>query len=413
VWHEVYPRWAPKSQSAHELLKGASERIEKHRKADATIRLLDSRGRPVRNRQVQVEFTRHAFLFGANIFPLYDFEGAQHETYGRRFREVLNYATLGFYWGAYEPEQGRTTGRERQMRIAQWCRQYGIATKGHPLVWHEVYPRWAPNDPDAVKPLLKARVQSIIREFQGLIDRWDVINEATVSQTFDNGVGKWVARDGAAAVVLETLQWAKEANPKAFLLYNDYNLSPAFEQLVETLVKRDAPLDAVGIQSHMHRGEWTLERVWEVCETYARFGKPLHFTEITVLSGQHGWELPRPWQSTPDGEQRQADYVERFYTLLFSHPAVEAITWWDLCDRFAWQGAPAGWLREDLSPKPAYERVRRLIREQWWTPTQTLTTNARGIARLRGYLGTYRLTVGATTQAFELTRGRNEWVVRV
>jgi hypothetical protein len=94
------------SQSAHELLKGASERIEKRRKADATIRLLDSRGRPVRNRQVQVEFVRHAFLFGANIFPLYDFEGAQHETYGRRFREVLNYATLGFYWGAYEPEQG-------------------------------------------------------------------------------------------------------------------------------------------------------------------------------------------------------------------------------------------------------------------------------------------------------------------
>jgi endo-1,4-beta-xylanase len=253
----------------------------------------------VRNRQVQVEFARHAFLFGANIFPLYDFEGAQHETYGRRFRDALNYATLGFYWGAYEPEQGRTTGRERQMRIAQWCRQYGIATKGHPLVWHEVYPRWAPNDPDAVKPLLKARVQSIIREFQGLIDRWDVINEATVSQTFDNGVGKWVARDGAAAVVLETLQWAKEANPKAFLLYNDYNLSPAFEQLVETLVKRDAPLDAVGIQSHMHRGEWTLERVWEVCETYARFGKPLHFTEITALSGQHGWELPRPWAVHP------------------------------------------------------------------------------------------------------------------
>jgi uncharacterized protein YfaS (alpha-2-macroglobulin family) len=61
------------SQSAHELLKGASERIEKRRKADATIRLLDSRGRPVRNRQVQVEFVQHAFLFGANIFPLYDF----------------------------------------------------------------------------------------------------------------------------------------------------------------------------------------------------------------------------------------------------------------------------------------------------------------------------------------------------
>lgn len=399
--------------TAQEILATAADRIEKHRKADATIRLLDSRGRPVCNRRVKVEFVQHAFLFGANIFPLYDFEGASHETYAQRFRDMLNYATQGFYWGGYEPEQGSTAGRDAQMRIARWCRQHGIDTKGHPLVWHEVYPRWAPNDPDTVKPLLKARVQRIVREFQGLIDRWDVINEAIVAPQFENGIGKWIARDGAATVVLETLQWAKEANPQAFLLYNDYNLGPQFEQLVETLVKRNAPLDAVGIQSHMHRAEWTLERVWEVCETYARFGKPLHFTEITVLSGQHGWELPRPWASTPDGEQRQADYVERFYTLLFSHPAVEAITWWDLSDRFTWQGAPAGLLREDLSPKPAYARVKRLIRQRWWTPTQTLTTNARGVASMRGFLGTYRLTTGTKTQAFELTRGKNEWVVRV
>lgn len=54
-----------------------------------------------------------------------------------------------------------------------------------------------------------------------------------------------------------------------------------------------------------------------MCETYARFGKPLHFTEVTVLSGQHGWQLPQPWQSTPEGEQRQAEYAVQLYTLRF------------------------------------------------------------------------------------------------
>ncbi len=396
------------SSRAQELLAGASERIERHRKADCTIRVVDSRGRPLREQTVQVEMTRHAFLFGANIFPLFEFDEAQHALYAQRFRELLNYATLGFYWGAYEPEQGRKTGRDLQKRIAEWCRQYGIATKGHPLVWHEVYPRWATNDPDAVKPLLRNRVREIVREFRGLIDRWDVINEATVGQRFENGIGKWLARDGATSVVIETLQWARAANPKAFLLYNDYNLSPEFEKLAEALVKRNAPLDAIGIQSHMHTGEWTLERAWEVCETYARFGKPLHFTEVTVLSGQHGWELPRPWRSTPDGEQRQAEYVERFYTLLFSHPAVEAITWWDFADARAWQGAPAGLLRADLTPKPAYERLRKLLREQWWTPKQTLTTDAQGVARFRGFLGTYRVSIGEQAQTFELKRGGSE-----
>ncbi|MGQ9657170.1 MAG: hypothetical protein ACUVV1_04620 [Fimbriimonadales bacterium] len=50
---------------------------------------------------------------------------------------------------------------------------------------------------------------------------------------------------------------------------------------------------------------------------------------------------------------------------------------------------------------------------RWWTPPQTLTTNAQGVASMRGFLGTYRLTTGTKTQAFELTRGKNEWVVRV
>jgi hypothetical protein len=30
--------------------------------------------------------------------------------------------------------------------------------------------------------------------------------------------------------------------------------------------------------------------------------------------------------------KRQADEAERFYTMLFSYPAVEGIFWWDFAD---------------------------------------------------------------------------------
>lgn len=400
--------------NAQELLATADSRIEKHRRADVTLKVVDKQGKPLSGAQVEVEQTRHAFLFGCNIFPLFSYQGEQHDKYSKQFSALLNYATLAFYWGAYEPERGRK-GRDLQERIARWCKEHGIATKGHPLVWHEVYPGWAPNDPDQAKPLLRERVREIVSQFAGLIDRWDVVNEATVSERFNNGVGNWVKRDGAGAVVAECLAWAREANPRAILLYNDYNLSPAFEQLVEELIRRKAPLDAIGIQSHMHGGEWPLERAWQVCETYARFGKPLHFTETTVLSGEHGFMRPRPWPTTPEGEARQADYVEKFYTILFSHPAVEAITWWDFMDG-GWQGAPAGLIREDLSPKPVYHRLMRLIKGKWWT-REVLRTNARGEVRLRGFLGDYRVvasaTVGRRTQTFPLKRGKNEWVIRL
>ncbi len=402
--------------NAQEILSTADSRIEKIRKADVTVKVVNRQGRPLAGVQVDVEQTRHAFLFGCNIFGLFSYEGEQQRKYHELFSSLWNFATLGFYWGAYEPERGRTqAARELQERIARWCKERNITTKGHPLVWHEVYPRWAPSSPDEAKPLLRDRVREIVSQFKGLIDCWDVVNEATVSARFDNGVGNWIKRDGAGAVVAECIGWAREASPKATLLYNDYNISADFERLVEELIRRRAPFDAVGIQSHMHGGEWTLERAWQVCETYSRFGKPLHFTETTVISGEHGFMRPRPWPTTPDGEARQADYVPKFYTVLFSHPAVEAITWWDLMDG-AWQGAPAGLVRADLSPKPAYHRLMSLIKGKWSTK-DTVRTNARGEASLRGFLGDYRVTAsgaaGKRTQNFNLKRGKNEWVIRL
>lgn len=132
---------------------------------------------------------------------------------------------------------------------------------------------------------------------------------------------------------------------------------------------------------------------------------PLHFTEVTVLSGRlktdDDWFSFHPgWDSTPEGEVAQAEYVADFYTVLFSHPSVEAITWWDLSDMEAWQGAPAGLLREDMTAKPAYEELKRLIHQEWWTDTD-VSTNQQGEAAWRGFYGRYRLTATVGPQRVE------------
>jgi hypothetical protein len=118
---------------------------------------------------------------------------------------------------------------------------------------------------------------------------------------------------------------------------------------------------------------------------------PLHFTEFTVLSGPYLGDN-RWGPSTPEGEEAQADLVEQHYTLLFGHPAVQAVSWWDLSDRGAWQSAPAGLLRSDMSPKPAYERLRELIRNRWWTHAQG-RTDAEGRFTCRAFHGRHRVTV--------------------
>ena len=158
----------------------------------------------------------------------------------------------------------------------------------------------------------------------------------------------------------------------------------------------------------------------EVCQQFARFGVPLHFTETTILSGQRAWDKPpgSPWPSTPEGEAYQARETARFYTMLFSHPAVAAITWWDFSDFHAWKGAPAGLVRKDMTPKPAYKALKGLIKGKWWTRTQ-VSGGAAGTARFRGFLGDYRLTVragdkAAVVSAFTLEKGKvNRWTVKV
>ena len=79
----------------------------------------------------------------------------------------------------------------------------------------------------------------------------------------------------------EVFSAAKECNPEAVLLINDFNTSVSYENLLEELLEADVPISAVGIQSHQHQGYWGREKLEDVLERFSRFGIPLHFTENT------------------------------------------------------------------------------------------------------------------------------------
>ncbi|MHC4355871.1 MAG: endo-1,4-beta-xylanase, partial [Planctomycetota bacterium] len=273
--------------------------------------------------------------------------------------------------------------------------------------------RWLRDARETAMEAQLKRIGRCVRRFRNDIDIWDVVNEAT---HYDREQLKKQAPILTEAIrkmsvnkyVCEAFKEARRANPQATLLINDYRTDPQFAEKIISKLLDDAgkPLyDVVGIQSHMHGGKWTPQKVWDVCERFAKFGKPLHFTETTLVSGKQGWELRKSrqdsnfrWVSTPEGEERQAKGVAEFYSILFSHPAVEAITWWDFTDQNAWQGAPAGLLRDDMTPKPAYEELKRLIKGKWWTRTQA-TVGSGGKAKFRGFLGDYDVTaqVGGRT----------------
>ena len=50
----------------------ADERIDKYRKRNLTIRIVDSAGHPVKNVPVKIELVRHHFLWGAVATPTFE-----------------------------------------------------------------------------------------------------------------------------------------------------------------------------------------------------------------------------------------------------------------------------------------------------------------------------------------------------
>ncbi len=414
--------------SEEQLLTTAAERIETHRKADAVIAVVDADGNPLPGAEVVVEQTRHEFLFGSNICQWCRVGRTSLErAYRERFEELMNLAVVTFNWVAYEPVRGKPADRYTE-QVAEWCKDRGILVKAPALGWNMIHPPWLPDDAEEIRQLQMARIDEAVVRFAGLIDRWEVINEATEFDRPPLG-DAWAPKltamwrqVGQVEFVRQCFARARQAGPKAVLFINDFHTDPAYQRVIEQLVDAEGNrmYDVIGIQSHMHNGRWSNRRLWDVCERFARFGVPLHFTEMTILSGELGWEKAitsgKRWPSTPEGEALQAREVVRVYTMLFSHPAVEAVTWWDLSDYHAWQAAPAGLLRADMTPKPAYRELKRLIRQKWRTKV-TLQTGPDGTAAFRGFLGEYKVGVaveGNHTVVVKrgLAKGReNKWVI--
>lgn len=395
----------PAMKAAFDALspKRIRERIRKHRMGILRVVVRNAEGKPVPRAQVKVEQTRHAFLFGSNAFNL-DPENTEpwQKAYQNRFTDLFNSATFGFYWSTFEREPGKPRYEEMDARV-RWGVAHGLTLKGHPLIWHETYPAWAPKTAGETVPMLRERVTEILRRYREEIPLWDVINEANVAADFpQTGVGSWIHEAGPAKAVATALEWARAASRGAdtTLLYNDFNTGEQNVELLTQLKKWGQLPDAVGIQSHMHSANWRLERVWLTAERFSQFGVPVHFTEVTVISGPRRekintkWPYDQDWLTTPEGEAEQADYLIDFYRTLFSHPNVHAITYWDFSDRGTWLGAPAGLLRRDMSPKPAYTRLKELIRGQWWTDESGRASRS-GQTSFRVYHGDHRVTVTA------------------
>ena len=411
-------------------MENVDSAIRKNRTANATVTLTHN-GSPIIHHDILVQQKNHQFLFGSNWGEstiallngeLSGQEKEQAELRNEHFLNLFNQVTLPFYWARFEPQRGHPQ-THRILNVARWYAEHGCTVKGHPLCWHTLTADWLLSMSN--QEILQAQVERIQRdvfEFAGVIDQWDVINEAVIMPVFDryeNGITRLCKELGRINLIRRMFDTARATNPKATLLLNDFDVSPAYDILVEGCLQAGIQIDVIGIQSHMHQGYWGSERTLRVLERFERFNLPIHFTENTIVSGTlmppeiidlNDYQV-QDWPTTPEGEKRQAQELVSHYKTLLAHPAVQAITWWDLSDG-GWLNAPAGLLRRDQSCKPAYAELLKLVKGEWWYPPTHLTTDAIGQFTFSGFLGEYELSLEDRKILFPLD-GKGEATILV
>jgi endo-1,4-beta-xylanase len=285
------------------------------------------------------------------------------EAIAREFNSVV--AENVMKWGEIEKERGvlNVTAADQ---LVDSARANGQQVRGHTLLWHNQNPGWLTSgvasgeiDATELRQILKRHVFEVAGHFRGRIVAWDVVNEVID----DSGQLRDTIflRNLGPEYIADMFRWAHQADPKAKLYLNDYNVegvnakSTAYYELVQQLKADRVPVHGFGIQGHLGVQYPFPNNVLDNVRRFEKLGLDTAFTEVDV-------RMPMPPDATKIQAQAYA-YSALLQACLLAERCV-SFTVWGFTDKYSWvpgvfngQGA-ANILDENLAPKLAYDAVK-------------------------------------------------------
>jgi len=251
------------------------------------------------------------------------------------------------------PDQFVKFGEKNKMKII-----------GHNLVWHSQTPAWFFVDKSGNQVSKEVLIQrmhnhitTLVSRYKGKVNGWDVVNEALE----DDGTLRkslWYKIIGPDYIEL-AFKFAHEADPKAELYYNDYNLyKPAKRagaiEIVKTLKAKGCRIDAIGEQGHYSLGMNIFDDLEESIETFSKLGVKVMITELdlTILpfpttditadvsTSYQNSEKYNPYtKEVPSSVQQEfSDYYVKLFKLFVKHKdVIDRVTFWGVNDGQSWR----------------------------------------------------------------------------
>jgi hypothetical protein len=390
----------------------ADDAIERYRKGDIILSVLDDQGGPIVGAAVSYRQTTRGFLFG--LPP----QAPDESTWSLLKEAGVNYVEMFMSWKL--TDDPGFLGWVDYTFTPYFLKRHGIVLlSGHCLVWMVAsYPDNPAADPmnlpawvttlkyDELKEELYDHVYETVSRYKSLIKYWG-INEPfwPYADPFHLTTPQWLE------IVTLSVQAIKAADPTAKIYMNNpigdfptWNYYPI--KNMKLLMDKGIDFDAIGLEVY---GEdrspgvpldarrypvvsWVSRRL----DQFAELGKPIILTEIDVAS--------------EPSEKTQAEWLRDFYTMAFAKPYVKAIVWSFMFDNpFLPKAGIFDCQRQDqygncqLDPRPkqAYYALKNLTSS--WLTEGNGTTDSQGQLRFRGFGGNYTITLNM--EGYKATEG--------
>jgi len=360
--------------------KAAAERIEKFRKGDLAVRVMDAAGKPVSEADVSVRMKRLAFDIGTatdsrTILDATSRDAGQaREILTRYFNQIVFDNEMKWpRWSApdYQPE--------KTLRALDWAKEHGISARGHVMVWPSWrhLPGYLKNLKDDKEALRREVFKHIARQtgaMKGKFEQWDVTNELFANHDLIDALG----RDE----IVEWYRAAHKAAPETKLFYNEYTMfhpdGPGpdhFYEMVKFLKEKGAPLQGLGEQAHIGGSPPPIPLVLSRLEKFGALGYPITITEFDMASND---------------EDFQANYMRDFMTAVFSDPHTIGFVQWGYWAGAHWLPSAALW-NKDWTMRKHGKVFTDMVTKSWRTDASGSTSSA-GNYQTRAFYGNYEVT---------------------
>ncbi|MFI9816523.1 endo-1,4-beta-xylanase [Saccharothrix variisporea] len=254
------------------------------------------------------------------------------------------------------------------VKFAQRNRQ---VVRGHTLLWHNQNPAWLTGGTftkDELRSILRDHIKTVVGRYRGKIQQWDVANEIfTDSGQLRTTENIWI-RELGPGIIADAFRWAHEADPKAKLFFNDYNVesvnakSNAYLALIKELKAQGVPVDGFSAQSHLSTRYGFPGDLETNLKRFSALGLETAITELDVRM-----DLPADGVPTAAQLAQQADYYNRTLTACLAVKGCDSFTIWGFTDKYSWvpvffQGEGAATVMwDDFAKKPAYYALKETL----------------------------------------------------